>query len=209
MARQPKLKVYRLPVGFHDAYVAAPSQKAAIEAWGSDKDVFQRGQAELVEDPKLTREPLASPGEVIKRLRGTAAEQMAALRKEEPAPRRKSRRTFSEAEPQAKARSSTRAKPSPAAKRQARPQPAPRPKPPPKPKPRPSRAALDKAEQALADAEERHQQDRRKIAEREAALARERKALEEKQADERERLEARRDKAAAAYDKAMGRWRES
>jgi hypothetical protein len=203
MARQPKLKVYRLPVGFHDAYVAAPSQKAAIEAWGSDKDVFQRGQAELVEDPKLTKEPLASPGEVIKRLRGTAAEQMAALGKSEPAPRRKSRRTSSEAEPEARARSSAGAKPS------ARAKPAPRPRPPPKPKPRPSRAALDKAEQALAEAEERHQQDRRKIAEREAALARERKALEKKQADERERLEARRDKAEAAHDEAMRRWRES
>jgi hypothetical protein len=209
MARQPKLKVYRLPVGFHDAYVAAPSQKAAIEAWGSDKDVFQRGQAELVEDPKLTKEPLASPGEVIKRLRGTAAEQMAALGKAEPAPRRKSRRTSSEAEPEARARSSARATPSARAKPQPKPQPAPRPRPPPKPKPRPSRGALDKAEQALAEAEERHQQDRRKIAEREAALARERKALEKKQADERERLEVRRDKAEAAYDEAMRRWRAS
>jgi hypothetical protein len=34
------LKAFRLPIGFHDAYAAAPSQKAAIEAWGSDKDVF-------------------------------------------------------------------------------------------------------------------------------------------------------------------------
>ena len=27
--RATKLKVYRTPIGFHDAYVAAPSQKAA------------------------------------------------------------------------------------------------------------------------------------------------------------------------------------
>ncbi len=115
MARQPKLKVYRLPIGFHDAYVAAPTKKAAIEAWGSDKDVFQRGQAELVEDPKLTREPLASPGKVIKRLRGTAAEQMAALGKDEPAPRRKGKAS-SKAAPEgeakrSKAKRSARAKP--------------------------------------------------------------------------------------------------
>jgi hypothetical protein len=32
MARAPKLKVYRMAVGFHDAYVAAPSQKAAAAA---------------------------------------------------------------------------------------------------------------------------------------------------------------------------------
>src|SRR3546814_2353078 len=68
------LKVYKIPIGFHDAYVAAPTQKAAIEAWGSDKDVFQRKQAELVTDPELTKAPLESPGKVIKRLRGTAAE---------------------------------------------------------------------------------------------------------------------------------------
>jgi vacuolar-type H+-ATPase subunit I/STV1 len=79
MARGPKLKVYRMAVGFHDAYVAAPSQKAAAEAWGSDASVFSRGEAELVTDAALTQEPLAKAGEVIKRLRGTAAEQIAAL----------------------------------------------------------------------------------------------------------------------------------
>src|SRR5688572_7597704 len=94
MARAAKLKVFRTPIGFHDAYVAAPSQKAAIEAWGSDRDLFARGEAELVSDPKLAAEPLANPGKVIKRLRGTAKEQIAALppnrprkakpRKEEP-----------------------------------------------------------------------------------------------------------------------------
>ncbi len=80
------LKVYRMPVGFHDAYVAAASQKDAIAAWGSDKDVFTRGQAELVTDPELTADPLASPGTVIKRLRATAAEQIEALGEAEPAP---------------------------------------------------------------------------------------------------------------------------
>jgi hypothetical protein len=28
-----KLKVFRTPIGFHDAYVAAPSKKAALAAW--------------------------------------------------------------------------------------------------------------------------------------------------------------------------------
>jgi hypothetical protein len=74
-----KLKVYRTPIGFHDAYVAAPSQKAALEAWGSDANLFARGIAEEVTDEKLTAEPLASPGKVIKRSRGGMAEQIAAL----------------------------------------------------------------------------------------------------------------------------------
>jgi len=70
----PKLKVYRTPIGFHDAYVAAPSMKAALKAWGTEKNLFARGAAELVTDPKLAKEPLASPGNVIKRPRGSAAE---------------------------------------------------------------------------------------------------------------------------------------
>jgi hypothetical protein len=205
------LKVYRLTIGFHDAYVAAPSQKAAIEAWGSDKDVFQRGQAELVEDARLGKEPLASPGKVIKRLRGTAAEQMAALGKAEPpAPRRS--RPPREDEPRPRGKPSLRLVPKsepPPAKSSPKPKPTPKPKRAPKPKPRPSRAALDKAEDALADAEERHREQRHAIAEREAALARERKALEKKQAEQRKRLEAKRDAARASYDKAMRRWRES
>ena len=70
------LKVFRTPIGFHDAYVAAPSRKAALAAWGADKDLFARGVAEVVTDPALTAEPLTHPGTVVKRLRGTAAEQI-------------------------------------------------------------------------------------------------------------------------------------
>lgn len=79
-----KLKVFRTPIGFHDAYVAAPSQKAALEAWGTDHNLFARGEAELVEDPALIAEPLAHPGQVIKRLRGTADQQIAALPADKP-----------------------------------------------------------------------------------------------------------------------------
>lgn len=111
MARSSKLKVYRTPVGFHDAYVAAPSQKAALKAWGSGHDLFARGVAEIVTDPTLTAAALASPGTVVKRSRGTAAEQIAALPKDkvrtapradtkppQRKPRRPSRRALDEAE---------------------------------------------------------------------------------------------------------------
>ncbi len=74
-----RLKVFRTPIGFHDAYVAAPSQKAALEAWGSDSNLFAAGVAEVVTDPALTEEPLERPGEVVRRLRGSADEQVAAL----------------------------------------------------------------------------------------------------------------------------------
>jgi len=54
MARKQQLKVFRTPIGFHDAYVAAPSQKAALEAWGTDTNLFEAGAAELDTEPKLT-----------------------------------------------------------------------------------------------------------------------------------------------------------
>jgi hypothetical protein len=99
MPRDVKLKVFRMPVGFHDAYVAAPSQAAAAAAWGADKGVFARGEAELVADPALAAEPLASPGKVIKRLRGTAAEHMAALPADEPETKREKPKGKAKAKP--------------------------------------------------------------------------------------------------------------
>ena len=79
------LKTFRTAIGFHDAYVAAPSRKAALKAWGADVDLFARGAAEIVTDPALTADPLAHPGKVIRRPRGSMAEHLAALRTEKPA----------------------------------------------------------------------------------------------------------------------------
>ena len=74
-----KLKVFRTPTGFHDAYVAAPSRKAALKAWGADADLFARGTAEQITDPRLMAEPLKHPGEVIRVSRGDLAAQLKAL----------------------------------------------------------------------------------------------------------------------------------
>ena len=78
-ARAAKLKVFRTPIGFHDAYVAAASQKAALEAWGADSNLFAQGIAEVVTDPALAKEVLASPGTVIKRARGSTGEHLQAI----------------------------------------------------------------------------------------------------------------------------------
>jgi hypothetical protein len=77
MPRQ--LKVFRTSTGFHDAYVAAPSRKAALAAWGAEADLFARGVAEEVTDAKLTKEPLERPGEVIRLSRGDLAAQLKAF----------------------------------------------------------------------------------------------------------------------------------
>ena len=171
MAR--KLKVFRTPAGFHDAYVAAPSRKAALAAWGADADLFGRGVVEEVTDPQLMEEPLARPGEVVKRSRGTVAEQLAAA----PAVVRKAAK---------------------AAKKSAAP--AKRP-------PRPSRDALDAAEEAVVDAERRHARERREVTARIEKLERERAALVTSQEAEAAALEAKREKAEAAYRKAVEEWR--
>jgi hypothetical protein len=43
MAR--KLKTYQTSLGFFDLAMAAPSMKAALEAWGADSNLFHHGAA--------------------------------------------------------------------------------------------------------------------------------------------------------------------
>lgn len=177
------LKVYRTPIGFHDAYVAAPSQKAALEAWGADANLFARGMAEVVTDAELTTEPLARPGEVIKRLRGSVAEQLAA------APALASK-------PPRRADPDSPAKPQRATK--ARPEPA--------PTPRPDRGEVEAAEAALATAAASHHDAERSLAAEEVALAERRRTLRAQGQGERDRLEQARDVAADRYATALRRW---
>ena len=77
----PRLKVYRTAAGFEDALVAAPSQKAALQAWGVRTDLFASGEAEVVDDSALTAEALARPGEVVRRPRGDVGAFLAAALK--------------------------------------------------------------------------------------------------------------------------------
>ena len=183
MARATKLKVYRTAAGFHDAYVAAPSQKAALAAWGSDHDLFARGVAELVTDSALTAEPLASPGTVVKRSRGTTAEQIAAL-------------------PDRKPRAAPADTPDPAAK--AKPAKAA----PPKPKrPKPDHAAVDEAEAALEAVQREQDRAMHALAAREAALARERRALERERDKAVRAAEQALGAVRTAYDAALRAWR--
>ncbi|CAN7686323.1 cell envelope biogenesis protein TolA [Mesorhizobium amorphae] len=69
-----KLKVYQTSIGFFDLAVAAPSMKAAAEAWGSDPDIFKRGFAKQTEDPKVVEATIAAPGVVLRRPVGSHGE---------------------------------------------------------------------------------------------------------------------------------------
>ncbi len=69
MAR--KLKTYTTSAGFFDLAIAAPSMKAALEAWGSRSNLFQHGFARITDDPKIVAATMAQPGVVLKRPVGT------------------------------------------------------------------------------------------------------------------------------------------
>jgi len=66
-----KLQVYQTSQGFYDLLVAAPSMKAALEAWGAGSNLFQQGDARLSEDKRAISAALKKPGTVLRRPIGT------------------------------------------------------------------------------------------------------------------------------------------
>jgi len=65
MAR--KLKTFETSLGFFDLAIAAPSMKAALEAWGADSNLFHQGAARESVDSDLIAATLAKPGVVLRR----------------------------------------------------------------------------------------------------------------------------------------------
>ena len=55
-----------------------------MRAWGANTDLFAMGAAEQVTDAKLMTEPLAKPGTIVKRSRGSAGEHLLAAGKSKP-----------------------------------------------------------------------------------------------------------------------------
>jgi hypothetical protein len=65
MAR--KLKTYQTSLGFFEQAIAAPSMKAAPEAWGAESNLFPQGAAKESTDPDVVAATMAKPGVVLKR----------------------------------------------------------------------------------------------------------------------------------------------
>jgi len=65
MAR--KLKTYQTSLGFFDMAIAAPSMKAALEAWGSKSNLFHQGFANEVDDPDVIAATMSKPGVILRR----------------------------------------------------------------------------------------------------------------------------------------------
>jgi hypothetical protein len=66
-----KLKTFQTSLGFYDLAIAAPSMKAALEAWGAGSNLFHQGIAEETDDPEVVAATLAKPGVVLKRPAGS------------------------------------------------------------------------------------------------------------------------------------------
>lgn len=176
-----RLKVFKTPIGFHDAYVAAPSRKAALEAWGAGTDLFSAGIAEEVKSPtgNAAKAALSRPGEVVREARqGEKEGRPSTMRGAHHSPNGAGSRTSGRTQKRAPAKLT----------------------------PRPSRAALDRAEAALAELEERQALERAELAKEEEKLARKRRALEDRQAKAREQAEAKRDAVEERYREAMRGW---
>src|ERR1700742_67735 len=67
-----KLKTYQTSLGFFDLATAAPSMKAALEAWGADSHLFHQGAAKESDDPDVISAAMAKPGGILRRPVGSA-----------------------------------------------------------------------------------------------------------------------------------------
>lgn len=66
-----KLKTYQTSLGFYDLAIAAPSMKAALEAWGAGSNLFHQGHAKEADDPDVVAATMAKPGVVLRRAAGS------------------------------------------------------------------------------------------------------------------------------------------
>src|ERR1700749_1168658 len=65
------LKTFITNLGFFELAIAAPSMKAALEAWGMNHNAFQHGFAKQTDDPKIVAATTAQPGTVLRRAVGS------------------------------------------------------------------------------------------------------------------------------------------
>lgn len=71
MVPKRQLKVFRTHLGFYDTIVAAPSQKAALAAWGVHQNLFHEGMASITTDSDMRKAALDRPGTVLARMFGS------------------------------------------------------------------------------------------------------------------------------------------
>jgi hypothetical protein len=169
-----RLKVFAARLGFFDTAVAAPSQKAALAAWGVHQDLFKDGAAAVTDDP-AAQAALDRPGVVLRRMAGSTGPY--------------------EETPTVSGEGLIPAASKPAGKRAA---------PPPKPKPPPDRSVLTAAEKALAEEERARTAALNELEDRRRALEQEAERVAADHARRLERLTFALRKAEADYRRAGG-----
>jgi colicin import membrane protein len=65
-----KLNTYITNLGFFELALAAPSMKAALEAWDMGHNAFRQGFAKETHDAKIVATTMAKPGIVLRRRSG-------------------------------------------------------------------------------------------------------------------------------------------
>ena len=179
MAKAPtrRLKVFQAQFGFYDSVVAAPSQVAALRAWGVHQNLFADGRAQITEDGQAVEAALAHPETPLRRAVGSTdpfALEPTGLPKVPDAPRRPA------------------AKPPPKAKPAAR------------PKPPADRSALDAAEAKLRKLDDERKREEADFRRREAELEAARDAAQTRYVEGRKAATAAVVAARSAYRKAGG-----
>ncbi len=151
-----KLKVYQAPFGFHESVVAAPSQTAALRAWGSHQNLFAEGLAIVTTEAAAVEAALKHPETPLRRAIGSndPFELEAASLPKVP-----------------------RAETTPADKKAGRPARTSKPAPPP-----PDRSALDTAEKELKRLEEQRRREEDRFSRRWDELHREQEEARQKYA---------------------------
>jgi hypothetical protein len=66
-----KLKVFQAQFGFYDTVVAAPSQAAALRAWGTHQNLFASGEAKVTTDEAAIAAATAHPETPLRRAVGS------------------------------------------------------------------------------------------------------------------------------------------
>lgn len=67
-----RLKVFQAQFGFYDTVVAAPSQAAALKAWGTHQNLFASGDAKLITDEAAVAAALRHPEVPLRRALGSS-----------------------------------------------------------------------------------------------------------------------------------------
>ncbi len=66
-----KFQVFVTNLGFFELAIAAPSMKAALDAWGMNHNAFAHGFAKKTDDAAIVEAAMAHPGTVVKRAVGS------------------------------------------------------------------------------------------------------------------------------------------